>query len=103
MHVVQTVLRWFPPVGRATRMDCKLGLNRRGVRLFAWETLLPNCGPFPQISQRLAIVSKNLQLVAITRACWSRSNSSSTQVNRKRELITDAFWGRQGATPVKSR
>src|SRR6185503_7765461 len=57
MQVVQTFIRRAPPCGCCTRIDCRFGSNRRGVRLFAWETLLPNCGPFPQTSQRLAISS----------------------------------------------
>src|SRR5205085_10154866 len=57
MQVVQTFIRTVPPCGRWTRIDCRLGLNRRGVRLFACETLLPNCGPLPQTSHRLAMIA----------------------------------------------
>jgi hypothetical protein len=56
MHLVQTFVRCAPPCGRCTRMDCRFGLKRRRVRLFAWETLLPNCGPLPQTSHRLAMI-----------------------------------------------
>jgi len=35
MQAVQTFIRRAPPCGRATRIDCKFGLNWRGVRLFA--------------------------------------------------------------------
>ena len=55
MQVVQTFIRRAPPCGIFTRIDCRFGSKRRGVRLFACETLLPNCGPLPQTSQRLAI------------------------------------------------
>src|SRR5215813_12604569 len=55
MQVVQTFMRRAPPCGVCTRIDCRFGSKRRGVRLFACETLLPNCGPLPQTSQRLAI------------------------------------------------
>src|SRR5829696_3271027 len=55
MHLVHTFTRRAPPCGCCTRIDCRFGSNLRGVRLFAWETLLPNCGPLPQSSQRLAI------------------------------------------------
>ena len=56
MQDVQTFIRCAPPWGFCTRIDCRFGLKRRGVRLFACETLLPNCGPLPQTSQRLAII-----------------------------------------------
>ena len=55
MQVVQTFIRRAPPCGICTRIDCRFGSNRLGVRLLACETLLPNCGPLPQTSQRLAI------------------------------------------------
>ena len=42
MQVVQTFIRLAAPEGDFTRMDCKFGSNRRRVRLFACETLLPN-------------------------------------------------------------
>ena len=45
MQDVQTFMRTAPPCGRWTRMDCRFGSNRRRVRLFACETLFPNCGP----------------------------------------------------------
>jgi len=56
MQVVQTFIRCAPPWGFCTRIDCRFGSKRRLVRLFACETLLPNCGPLPQTSQRLAII-----------------------------------------------
>ena len=55
---VQTFIRTFPPCGRCVRMDCRFGLNRRRVLLFACETLFPNCGPLPQTSHRFAISLK---------------------------------------------
>ncbi len=42
MQVVQTFIRRAPPWGDFTRIDCRFGSKRRGVRLFACETLLPN-------------------------------------------------------------
>jgi hypothetical protein len=35
---------------------CKLGSQRRLVLFIAWLTLLPAIGPFPQTSQRFAIL-----------------------------------------------
>jgi hypothetical protein len=63
MQLVQTFMRSTPPLGRCTRIDCRLGSKRRRVRLFAWETLLPNCGPLPQTSHRLAMIIEYLQTV----------------------------------------
>jgi len=57
MQLVQTFIRRAPPAGNWTRIDCRLGLKTRGVRLFACETLLPNCGPLPQTSQRFAMIA----------------------------------------------
>jgi hypothetical protein len=57
IQLAQTFIRLLPPVGNFTRMDCRLGLKTRGVRLFACETLLPNCGPLPQTSQRFAMIT----------------------------------------------
>src|SRR2546430_17499656 len=61
MQLVQTFMRSTPPCGRCTRMDCRFGLKRRRVRLFAWETLLPNCGPLPQTSHLLAMIIEYLR------------------------------------------
>ncbi len=61
MQLVQTFMRTLPPAGRDTRISCRFGLKRRRVRLLACETLLPNCGPLPQTSQRLAIMTKYLR------------------------------------------
>ncbi len=55
MQRVQTFILPAPPASKRTRTDCRFGLNRRRVLLLAWETLFPNCGPFPHTSQRLAI------------------------------------------------
>src|SRR2546422_11193031 len=65
IQLVQTFIRRAPPCGNLTRIDCKLGLKTRGVRLLACETLLPNCGPLPQTSQRLAMIADTL--LSITR------------------------------------
>ena len=56
MHLVHTRIRRAPPCGSCTRTNCRFGLNRRGVRLFACDTLLPNCGPLPQASHFLAMM-----------------------------------------------
>jgi hypothetical protein len=42
MQLVQTFIRLAPPLGCWTRIDCRFGSNLLGVRLLAWETLLPN-------------------------------------------------------------
>ena len=57
MQLVQTRIRLALPLGVFTRIDCRLGLKTRGVRLLACETLLPNCGPLPQTSQRFAMMT----------------------------------------------
>jgi len=57
IQLAQTFIRRTPPWGSRARTDCRLGLKTRGVRLFACETLLPNCGPLPQTSQRLAMIT----------------------------------------------
>ena len=59
MQLVQTFIRRALPWGVFTRMDCRFGLKTRGVRLLACETLLPNCGPLPQTSQRFAMITKS--------------------------------------------
>ena len=46
----------MPPFTSA-RTRCRFGSNRRGVMLWAWLMLRPTTGPFPQISQRFAMVS----------------------------------------------
>ena len=49
-HEVQTFSRFdVPPM--TVRTVWMLGLKRRFVRRWEWETLLPNPGPLPQISQ----------------------------------------------------
>src|SRR5947208_11069784 len=60
MHLAQTFIRRALPWGVFTRMDCRFGLKTRGVRLLACETLLPNCGPLPQTSQRFAMIADTL-------------------------------------------
>ena len=53
---MQTRRRFTPPFTTAfTRW--MLALNRRRVTLCAWLTFRPNAGPFPQMSQRLAMVT----------------------------------------------
>ena len=50
MQLVQTRMRLAAPLTTALT-GCKLTFQRRLVTLCACETLLPNCGPLPQISQ----------------------------------------------------
>ena len=49
--------RWTPFV--TARTVCRFGLNRRLVTLWAWLIRLPNIGPLPQTSHRIA--KANLQ------------------------------------------
>src|SRR5882762_7441255 len=76
MQLVQTFIRRTPPCGNCTRIDCRLGLKTRGVRLLACETLLPNCGPLPQTSQRLAMIADTLLI----------DNARRHGVDRRRSL-----------------
>ena len=56
MQEVQTFMRlWVPPI--FTRTFCRLGIDRRFVRLFERLTLFPTAGPLPHISHRCAIIS----------------------------------------------
>src|ERR1700694_6002911 len=89
MQLVQTFIRRTPPPGNWTRIDCRLGLKTRGVRLLACETLLPNCGPLPQTSQRLAMITDLLS----TRA---RRHSVDRRAFLKRKLIANVAIGGQG-------
>lgn len=54
MHAVQTVIFCGRPL-RTARTLCRLGLKRRLLTLWAWLTLLPTIGFFPQISHTFAI------------------------------------------------
>ncbi len=60
-HVVQTRMRRMVPSTTA-RTRCKFGFQRRLVTLCACEMLLPKRGPFPQISQTLAMLSPYILL-----------------------------------------
>ena len=55
-HWVQTRIRLGAP-STSTRTVCRLGYQRRLVRLFAWLTLLPVTGPFAQTAHTRAISS----------------------------------------------
>jgi len=55
MHDVQTLTFMLFPSGLATRAVWRFGSHRRRDLLFAWLTLLPEEGPFPQTLQILAI------------------------------------------------
>src|SRR5438034_389629 len=89
MQLVQTFMRRTPPRGNCTRIDCRLGLKTRGVRLLACETLLPNCGPLPQTSQRLAMITDLLSTCA-------RHHSVDRRAFWKRKLIAKVARGGQG-------
>ena len=54
MQLVQTFMRWLLPLTLALTA-CRLGFQRRRVVLWAWEMLLPNCGPLPQSSHFCAM------------------------------------------------
>ena len=56
---VQTRKRLTPPFTIA-RTRCRFGSNRRGDTLCAWLMFRPTTGPFPQTSQRFAIVLNSL-------------------------------------------
>ena len=56
MQLVQTTMRLVRPALRA-RTDCRLGLKRRLLTLWAWLTWLPTIGFLPQISHFLAILT----------------------------------------------
>src|ERR1700682_2882689 len=94
MQLVHTFIRRAPPCGNCTRIDCKLGLKTRGVRLLACETLLPNCGPLPQTSQRLAMITDLLSTHA-------RRHSVDRRAFLKRKLIANVAMGGQGR-PARS-
>src|SRR3954447_5635749 len=55
-HCVQTRIRLGAPSTR-TRTVCRLGYQRRLVRLLAWLTLLPVTGPLAHMAQTRAISS----------------------------------------------
>ena len=61
---VQTFIRLTAPFTTA-RTCCKFGYQRRLVLLLAWLTLWPTCGPFPQISQRLDILSPPFKMFLV--------------------------------------
>jgi hypothetical protein len=46
---VHTLARAIPPFSVTIRTLFRFGSQRRLVLLWAWETLLPVAGPFPQI------------------------------------------------------
>lgn len=55
MQRVQSTARREPPERSRTRTRWRFGSNRRGVTLWAWETLRPKTVFFPQDSQTLAM------------------------------------------------
>src|SRR5947209_1310124 len=96
MQDVQTFIRTFPPCGRWTRMDCRFGSKRRRVRLFACETLLPNCGPLPQTSHRLAIACvKPPGFKKGAGRARVASHRRGGGARRKRKVIANGFAQRQ--------
>src|ERR1041384_8749957 len=100
MQAVQTFMRTVPPCGRWTRIDCRFGSNRRGVRLFACETLLPNCGPLPQTSHRFAMIAvpPSIECVSAGRA---QVLQSRVRYAKETKFIADGFTARQGAPSAK--
>jgi hypothetical protein len=52
---VQTRTWEIAPFGATARTERRFGRERVFDLLFAWETVLPTSGPFPQISQRRAM------------------------------------------------
>jgi len=56
MQVVQTRMRLDAPLTRALTA-WRLTFQRRRETLCAWEMLLPNCGPLPQMSHTCAMTS----------------------------------------------
>jgi hypothetical protein len=62
-HEVHTVTRLERPFTIA-RTSCRLGIKRRLVTLWAWETLCPNSGFFPQTSHTLDISILNSAKIA---------------------------------------
>jgi len=61
MQLVQTRIRLDAPFTSAFTA-CRFTFQRRRVTLCACEMLLPNCGPFPQISHTCAMMT-SLQLL----------------------------------------
>jgi len=53
---VQTRIFLRVPFSVTIRAGCRLGSQRRLVRLLAWLTLFPARGPFPQTAQTAAII-----------------------------------------------
>jgi hypothetical protein len=60
---VQTLMRLVAPATTA-RTVWMLGWNRRGLTLWACDTVRPNAGALPQISQCFAISSSRAGLTA---------------------------------------
>src|ERR1700722_18342623 len=54
MQLVQPRMRWLTPFTCALT-GWRLTFHRRRVVLWAWEMLLPNCGPLPQRSHLAAM------------------------------------------------
>jgi hypothetical protein len=61
IHRVQALTRTVRPVPVTVRTFCRFGSQRRRVLLWAWLTLFPVSGPFPQISHTRAIIYISLQ------------------------------------------
>ena len=102
MQVVQTFMRTFPPCGRWTRISCRLGLKRRLVRLFAWETLLPNCGPLPQTSHRFAMIAFVPPDSKSAPQSFADSHSEKFEARGKPKFIANSFTSGQARTPRES-
>ena len=77
---VQTLMRFTLPLTSA-RTDWMFASNRRRVTLWAWLTFRPTAGPFPQISQRLAIVIYTL-------ACTNANHTTGSTLLRRASSVT---------------
>jgi hypothetical protein len=64
MQLVQTRIRLGAPFTKALTA-CKFTFQRRRLTLCAWEMLLPNCGPLPQMSHTCAMVQ--LRILGVSR------------------------------------
>src|ERR1051325_10875508 len=89
MQLAQTFIRLALPAGVFTRIDCRLGLKTRGLRLLACETLLPNCGPLPQTSQRFAMMTDLLK--------WRTTPQCGSPRSIETKFIANDFTTGQGA------
>jgi len=100
MQLVHTLIRFDAPLTSAFTA-CKFTLHRRRVTLCACEMLLPNCGPFPQISHTCAMTSLQILLVQIRFAAGLRPHSSVMQTTAQNTATRRGF--KRHATPPACR